>query len=427
MNEYDTLLAQKILESAQGERVQSPNEAEFILLNTCAIRENAHDKIYQRLNHLGPLQKKGARIAILGCMAQNLKEELLGKNLPVNYLVGPDSLRSLANLMHDLPESDELYLDLSRTETYTDIVPSPNQHHQAGTAFISIQRGCDNFCSFCVVPYTRGRERSRDPGGVIEEIQSLAGAGYHSIVLLGQNVNSYNFEETDFAGLLRLIIEKTEIKRVYFTSPHPKDFPSEVLDIIATEPRLATQVHLPLQSGSSKVLQSMRRSYSKEEFLEIGKRIRETIPDVSITTDVIVGFPGETDDQFEETMQVMEEMDFDHAFMFAYSHRKGTGAARKLKDDIPEPVKKKRLAKCIEIQQKRSQALNQKYIGTLQPVLLEGYSKRNESELKGRLRNGKKVVLSGYDQKDGENFVGQETMVRINSATSVTLLGCVEA
>ena len=427
MNEYDTLLAQKILESAQGERVQSPNEAEFILLNTCAIRENAHDKIYQRLNHLGPLQKKGARIAILGCMAQNLKEELIGKDLPVNYLVGPDSLRSLANLMHDLPESDELYLDLSRTETYTDIVPSPNQHHQVGTAFISIQRGCDNFCSFCVVPYTRGRERSRDPGGVIEEIQSLSSAGYHSVVLLGQNVNSYNFEETDFAGLLRLIIEKTEIKRVYFTSPHPKDFPSEVLDIIATEPRLATQVHLPLQSGSSKVLQSMRRSYSKEEFLQIGKRIRETIPDVSITTDVIVGFPGETDDQFEETMQVMEEMSFDHAFMFAYSHRKGTGAARKLKDDVPEPIKKQRLAKCIEIQQKRSHALNQKYIGTLQPVLLEGTSKRNDSELKGRLRNGKKVVLSGFNQKDGENFIGQETMVRIKSATSVTLLGCVEA
>ena len=246
-------------------------------------------------------------------------------------------------------------------------------------------------------------------------------------MLLGQNVNSYNFEETDFAGLLRLIIEKTEIKRVYFTSPHPKDFPSEVLDIIATEPRLATQVHLPLQSGSSKVLQSMRRSYSKEEFLEIGKRIRETIPDVSITTDVIVGFPGETDDQFEETMQVMEEMEFDHAFMFAYSHRKGTGAARKLKDDVPEPIKKQRLAKCIEIQQKRSHALNQKYIGTLQPVLLEGTSKRNDSELKGRLRNGKKVVLSGFEQKDGENFIGQEIMVRINSATSVTLLGCVEA
>jgi tRNA-2-methylthio-N6-dimethylallyladenosine synthase len=426
MNEYDTLLAQKILESAQGERVQSPNEAEFILLNTCAIRENAHDKIYQRLNHLGPIQRKGARIAILGCMAQNLKEELMERDLPVNYLVGPDSLRSLANLMHDLPETDELYLDLSRTETYTDIVPEPGQHQQAGTAFISIQRGCDNFCSFCVVPYTRGRERSRDPESIIEEIQSLANSDFHSVVLLGQNVNSYKFEKTDFAALLNKIVSNTSIKRIYFTSPHPKDFPSEVLDIIATEPRLATQVHLPLQSGSSKLLQSMRRSYSKEEFLNIGKNIRKNIPDVSITTDIIVGFPGETDEDFQQTMEVMEEMDFDHAFMFAYSHRKGTGAARKLEDNVPAPVKKQRLAKCIEAQQYRSHKLNQKYIETVQPVLIEGHSKRDEKELKGRLRNGKKVVLSGYENLEKNDFVGKETLVRIKSATSVTLLGHVE-
>lgn len=426
MNEYDTLLAQKILESAEGTRVAKPEDAELILLNTCAIRENAHEKIYQRLNHFTNLQKNGARVAILGCMAQNLQEELLEKDLPVDYLVGPDSLRELPQLMHAEYKDNELYLDLSRTETYVDIVPEPGQHQastNSGTAFISIQRGCDNFCSFCVVPYTRGRERSREPNSIVQEIQSLTKSGFHSVVLLGQNVNSYRHESTNFENLLKKIVDETTIKRVYFTSPHPKDFPTPVLTLIGNEKRLATQIHLPLQSGSSRILEAMRRSYSKEEFLSIGREIRASIPDVSITTDVIVGFPGETDQDFQDTMDVMEKMEFDHAFMFAYSHRKGTGASRKLKDDVPPAVKKQRLAKCIELQQKRSLAANQKYLNTIQWALVEGQAKRDPNQLKARLRNGKKVVFNGLTKQESENYIGQEFQVEIEKVTSVTLIG----
>ncbi|MCB1145275.1 MAG: tRNA (N6-isopentenyl adenosine(37)-C2)-methylthiotransferase MiaB [Leptospiraceae bacterium] len=432
MNEYDSLIARKILEETGGQIVSEPSDAELILLNTCAIRENAHVKVYNRLRQMQNLQKKGAKIGILGCMAQNLREELLYENLPVDFVMGPDELRNLpkflSNLEQEAAEFQKAYLHLSRTETYDDVIPNVEHHlssqRNSVTAFVTIQRGCDNFCAFCVVPYTRGRERSRPPESIKLEIDTLHASGMQSVVLLGQNVNSYNFENYRFTDLIRYLLEHTKIPRIYFTSPHPKDFPLELIELMASNPRFCNSVHMPLQSGSNEVLRNMKRNYTAQNFLELVREFREKVPDVAISTDVIVGFPGETEAQFQETMDVMQEAEFDTAFMFAYSKRKGTIAARRYEDDVTADQKSSRLSRLIDAQMQRSLKMNERFIGRTVNVLVESVSRRSEDHLTGRMTNGKKVIFPVPDAvENADTLTGEMIDVKIEKTTAMSLLG----
>jgi tRNA-2-methylthio-N6-dimethylallyladenosine synthase len=429
MNEYDSLLAQKILEGSAGQ-TRNINEADIILLNTCAIRENAHQKIYNRLRELGRLHKQGARIGILGCMAQNLREDLLYENLPVDFIVGPDALRNLKSLATSVPTATgtpkQSFLQLSRSETYDDVVPTFEHHMQDRdslvTASVTIQRGCDNFCAFCVVPQTRGRERSRPVDSIVTEIQALVAKGVKSVILLGQNVNSYNHGEARFVNLIEALLARTTVDRIFFSSPHPKDFPLELIDLMAAEPRFCNQVHMPLQAGANATLRRMKRNYTREQFLDIVQSVRSRVPDVAITTDVIVGFPGETEADFRETLEVMELANFDSAFMFAYSERKGTIAQRLYPDDIPEPVKKARLAELIERQLARSLKNNQRYIDATVKILVEQPSRRDPNEWIGRMSNGRRVVFAPAFPPD-EKFPGTSVSLRVTGASSQVLRG----
>ncbi|MBS0617480.1 MAG: tRNA (N6-isopentenyl adenosine(37)-C2)-methylthiotransferase MiaB [Spirochaetes bacterium] len=427
MNEYDSLLASKILEK-DATATQTVGDADVILLNTCAVRENAHQKIYNRLRELGHLHKRGAKIGILGCMAQNLREDLLYENLPVDFIMGPDALRNLTGLIDGTTPQDtqRSFLNLSRTETYDDIVPS-FEHHMRGrdtkiTAFVTIQRGCNNFCAFCVVPYTRGRERSRPAESVVNEVRSLVDSGVKSVVLLGQNVNSYHFEETRFVDLIEELLAKTTIERIYFTSPHPKDFPIELIKLMAHEPRFCNQVHMPLQAGADATLKRMKRNYTRSEFLTIVENFRSRVADVAISTDVIVGFPGESESDFEETLDVMAEADFDSAFMFAYSERKGTIAQRLYPDDVPDDVKKRRLATLIEKQLARSLINNERYIGRTVAVMAEQPSRRNTAEWVARLANGRKVIFHPHGMALA-TLAGNTVRITITGASSQVLHG----
>jgi len=429
MNEYDSLLASKILEN-DATPTQSATEADIILINTCAVRENAHQKVYNRLRELGHLHKKGAKIGVLGCMAQNLREDLLYENLPIDFIMGPDGLRNLASAIQDAPTRDEKkhsFLTLSRTETYDDIVPSFEHHmrdrENKTTAFVTIQRGCNNFCAFCVVPYTRGRERSRPAESIADEVKKLVERGVKSVVLLGQNVNSYAYESFRFVNLIEILLQKTQIERIYFTSPHPKDFPIELIDLMAHEPRFCNQVHLPLQAGSDATLKRMKRNYTRAEFLKIVENIRTRVEDVAISTDTIVGFPGESDADFRETLDAMELADFDSAFMFAYSERKGTIAKRLYPDDVPEEEKKARLAELIDRQLKRSLRNNKRYIGRVVDAMVETPSRRNVQEFVARMTNGRKVIF--LPDSSLKTTPGEHVRLKIFDATSQTLKGSV--
>jgi tRNA-2-methylthio-N6-dimethylallyladenosine synthase len=425
MNEYDSLLAGKILES-NATQTASAAEADIILLNTCAIRENAHQKVYNRLRELSRFHKAGAKVGILGCMAQNLREDLLYENLPVDFIMGPDALRNLATLV-DSPTADagRSFLNLSRIETYDDIVPTFEHHMRYRdskiTASVTIQRGCDNFCAFCVVPYTRGRERSRPIDSIVAEVQALAESGVKTVILLGQNVNSYHHEKARFIDLIEALLARTTIARIYFSSPHPKDFPVELIDLMAAEPRFCNQVHMPLQAGANTTLRRMKRNYTREEFLEIVERVRARVHDVAISTDVIAGFPGESDADFEETLEMMRLADFDSAFMFAYSERKGTIAQRLYPDDVPEAVKKERLARMIDLQLKRSHTNNLRYVGKVVEAMAEQPSRRDASDWIARLSNGRKVVFQPLAVSDA--LPGSLVQLQINGASSQVLHG----
>lgn len=425
MNEYDSLLAAKILEES-ATRTSEASEADIILVNTCAIRENAHQKVYNRLREFGHLQKRGARIGVLGCMAQNLREDLLYENLPVDFIMGPDALRDLRSVTGPAAPGQKSFLTLSRTETYDDITPSFEHHmrdrENQTTAFVTIQRGCDNFCAFCVVPYTRGRERSRPLLSIVDEVKSLVQNGVKSVVLLGQNVNSYHHDEARFVNLIEALLRQTDVARIYFTSPHPKDFPLELIDLMAREERFCNQVHMPLQAGANATLKRMKRNYTREQFLEIVGNFRSRVPDVAISTDVIVGFPGETDSDFRETLEVMELADFDSAFMFAYSERKGTIAQRLYPDDVAEAVKKARLAELIDRQLARSLRNNRRYIGETVSVMAEQPSRRNPDEWVGRMRNGRRVVFAPARPVDS-SFAGSLVSLAIHDASSQVLHG----
>ena len=420
MNEYDSELVRAILFKDDFREVVGAGEADIVLLNTCAVREHAHNRIYGRLQQLSHIKKsRELTIGVLGCMAQNLKVELLDNNLHVDIIAGPDSYRNLPRLIHEARDERKQAsaIDLSEFETYDDIYP---ERKEGVNAWIAIMRGCDNFCTFCVVPYTRGRERSRPFEDVVEETRRLAGEGYTQVSLLGQNVNSYEHNGRRFADLIVAVADVPGIRRVRFTSPHPKDFPDELLEAIRSHPHICKHVHLPLQAGSDRILKMMRRLHNGGQFLDLAAHIRDTIPDVILTTDVILGFPTETRQEFMETARVMETVKFDSAFIFNYSERKGTVAKRRWKDDVPPEEKKYRITYLNEVQRRISLELNKRHIAEIHEILVEGPSKRNPSEWSGR-DDGNKIVIF---PRTSEN-VGDYVKVRITSASPNTMKGVV--
>jgi tRNA-2-methylthio-N6-dimethylallyladenosine synthase len=371
---------------------------------------------------LGHIKKKRElMIGVLGCMAQNLKMELLDNNLHVDIIAGPDSYRHLPRLIREVRDDGHqaLSIDLSEFEIYDDIYPA---RKEGVNAWIAVMRGCDNFCTFCVVPYTRGRERSRALESVVEETRKLVSEGYSQVTLLGQNVNSYRHDGLRFADLMRAVGDVPGIRRVRFTSPHPKDFPDDMLEVVRTHPHVCKHVHLPLQAGNDRVLKMMRRLHGGEDFVALAEHIRETIPDVVLTTDVIVGFPTETREEFMDTVRVMERVGFDSAFIFVYSERKGTVARRRWKDDVPAEEKSYRSVYLNDMQKEISRARNEAHVGEVQEILVEAPSKKSDTDWYGRNDGNKMVIFPRTNQKPGEYI-----RVKIMSASANTLKGEVVA
>ena len=322
MNVYDTEIVETILQRDGYVMSSDPESASVILLNTCSVRENAHQKVLRRIDALKTLKKSNDKmiLGVIGCMAQCLKDELLEEGLGVDIIAGPDTYKDLPDLISRFRDTGvkDSELKLSRTETYSDIFPT---HDEGANAFIAVMRGCDNVCSFCVVPYARGRERSRDPENVIEEVQKLAEQGFKQITLLGQNVNSYKYDGCTFAELIERVSEVDGVKRIRFTSPHPKDFPPPLIEVVRDNPKVCKHIHLPLQSGNNRILEMMRRTYTQTEYIGLASILRKHTPTVALTTDVIVGFPTETEEEYQDTLRVMRTIEFDSAFMFKYSER----------------------------------------------------------------------------------------------------------
>lgn len=389
MNEYDSELVRTLLKREGYAFTEDRESADIILMNTCAIREHAHTKVYTHLSDLKALKKnRHLVVGVLGCMAQNLKEELTKKEPLVDVLAGPDSYRQLPMLIRNAlcaqEEGDNakgLAVDLSEYETYEDIVPE----RVAGVnAWIAVMRGCDNFCSFCVVPYTRGRERSRDPEGILEEARQITALGFKQITLLGQNVNSYRSGDWDFARLITAVADVAGIERVRFTSPHPKDFPPALLEAVALHPKICKHIHLPLQSGNDRILDMMNRTYTRGEYLSLVNRIRSINSDIVLTTDIIAGFCSETDAEFADTYRLLEEVRYHSAFIFLYSERTNTIAARKFSDDVPQQIKSQRVTALVELQRRISTERNREYLGTTLPVLVEGDAKKSSLQAMGK-------------------------------------------
>lgn len=415
MNVYDTDIVKSVLLKQGYELTDRETEADVVLLNTCSVRDNANRKVYNRIHTIrNGRDGQPVQIGILGCMATNFRKQLLeNPKLPIDFIAGPDSYKRLPQLIDDLQpaqngaEKHNFDVTLSEFETYSDIYPTQS----GGTnAWIAVMRGCDNFCTFCVVPYTRGRERSRSPKNVVDEARRLAGEGYRQITLLGQNVNSYRYEDESFADLLSAVSEVEGIERIRFTSPHPKDFPRPLLKVIAENDKVCKQIHLPLQAGNTRVLEMMNRTYSREEYLDLVDEIRELYPQMILTTDIIVGFPTESDKEFEETAEVMEQVVYDSAFIFKYSERPQTIARRKFPDDVPETVKTERIVKLNEIQRRHSYQKNLAHIGETQEVLIEQEStKKSAEEYQGRNDGNKIVIIPEGNYKAGD-FVNVEIL-----------------
>ena len=425
MNVNDSEVILSILQDAGYALTENIEEASLILANTCSIRDNAEQRIWGRIEQFR-LQKRrrdGVVIGIVGCMAERLKEKLLDSHV-VDLVAGPDSYRSLPELIGRItPDSPQINVLLSHEETYADI--SPVRMDKNGvSAFISIMRGCNNVCSYCVVPYTRGAERSRDPETILREAEQLYENGYREVCLLGQNVDSYYWEHpdsadrnVDFAGLLEMVAKVSPDLRVRFSTSHPKDISDEVIYTMAMYDNICKHIHLPVQSGSNTMLEKMRRKYTREWYLESVAKIRSVIPDCGLTTDVIAGFCGETEQDHADTLSLMEEVCFDGAFMFQYSERPGTLAARKYKDDVPEDVKTARLNEIIALQGRMSLKSNEKEIGRRHVVLVEGVSKKNSGELFRRASNNKVCVFPS-----GGHEIGEYVTVEVISCTSATLI-----
>jgi tRNA-2-methylthio-N6-dimethylallyladenosine synthase len=432
MNFSDSEIVTSILEKDGFDPTPDINMADLILLNTCSIREKAEKTVRNRLNHFKNLKTKNPalQIGLLGCMAERLKKKLLEEEKIVDLIAGPDSYRDLPNLLKNLDDGRKaVNVILSREETYADISPFRLQTNGV-TAFISIMRGCDNMCSFCVVPFTRGRERSRDPGSIVKEARELFSKGFREVTLLGQNVDSYkwsmNSEENgaaivNFASLLEEVAQISPELRIRFSTSHPKDITDQVLETIARYENICNYIHLPVQSGSDRILKLMNRTYDREWYLARIKSIRRIIgEDCGISSDMISGFCSESESEHEETLSLMKEVEFDFSYMFHYSERPGTLAAKKFKDDIQLETKKKRLEEIIELQKDHSEKRNKKDIGKRFKVLVEGRSKRSDEHLFGRNSQNKVVVFP----KEGEK-PGDYVWVKIENCTSATLTGII--
>ena len=424
MNVADSEVVASVMQMAGYEMCQDEDEADAIFMNTCSVRENAENKIYNRLDTLHAEQKKGRKVilGVLGCMAERVKDDLI-ENHHAQLVAGPDSYLNLPDMIAQAEAGNKaIDIALSKTETYKDIVPQRVALAKI-SGFVSIMRGCDNFCHYCIVPYTRGRERSRDVDSILNEVRNLQQQGYKEVTLLGQNVNSYRFvnaeEQTvDFPQLLRLVAETAPIMRIRFSTPHPKDMSDATLRVIAEVPNVCRHIHLPIQSGSDKVLKLMNRKYNVEWYLSRVKAIRELVPDCGLSTDIFVGFHGETEADHQESLRIMREVGYDSAFMFKYSERPGTYASKHLPDDVPEDVKIRRLNELIMVQNENSAIANRAEVGKVREVLVEGPSKRSREQLCGRTEQNKMVV---FDK--GNHHIGQYVQVRITGSTSATLLG----
>ena len=422
MNVADSEVVASIMDMAGYETCQNPDEADAVFLNTCSVRAAAEQKIVSRLEYWHSQQRKGRRIIIgvLGCMAERVKDELLEK-YHADLVAGPDAYLSLPDLIAQAEAGHKaINVELSTVETYQDIVPSRLHTAHIG-GFVSIMRGCNNFCHYCIVPYTRGRERSRDVQSILREVKDLEARGFKEVTLLGQNVNSYASEENGgvgFSQLLRMVARTVPEMRVRFTTSHPKDMSDETLYTIAEEPNICHHIHLPVQSGSDRILKLMNRRYTREWYLQRVEAIRNIIPDCAITTDIFAGYCSETEEDHQLSLSLMEECAYDSAFMFKYSERPGTYASKHLADDVPEEVKIRRLNELIALQNRLSAQSNQRCLGQDYEILIEGVSKRSRDQLFGRTGQNKVVVI------DRDNWkIGDKVRVRITDSSSATLKG----
>lgn len=418
MNVADSEVVAAMMGMAGYETTDKDEDAAAVLLNTCSIRENAEQKIYSRIAYWNSLRRKLGRniiIGVIGCMAERLKQELI-ENHGVDLVAGPDAYLDLPNLIAAAETgAPAINIDLSTTETYRDIVPK-RVGSNGITGFISIMRGCNNFCSYCIVPYTRGRERSREPESILRELEDLRSRGYKEVTLLGQNVNSYNAAPVDFPALLEMVAKAAPDMRIRFTTSHPKDMSDRTLEVMAKYPNIARHIHLPVQSGSNSVLKAMNRKYTREWYLDRVAAIRRILPDAGLSTDMFTGFHNESEEDFNQTLSLMREAGFDSAFMFKYSERPGTLASREMPDNVAEEVKIDRLNRMIALQNELSLESNLKDVGKEFEVLIEGTSKRSKTELFGRTSQNKVAVFPANGHKPGE-FV----RVKVLSATSATL------
>ena len=426
MNVADSEVVASVMKMAGYDVTEEIETADAVLINTCSIRDNAEQKIFSRLSQLAAMRKKRGShfiVGIIGCMAERMKETLISDH-GVDIVAGPDAYLDLPSLIAAAENGEKaINIDLSLTETYRDVIPARIGANKIG-GFISIMRGCNNFCSYCIVPYTRGRERSREPGSILNELRDLQAKGFKEVTLLGQNVNSYRYVSpddgsvVDFATLLGMVADAAPEMRVRFTTSHPKDMSDEIIAMIASRPNICNHIHLPVQSGSNSVLKAMNRKYTREWYLDRIAAIRRMIPDCGISTDMFTGFHGETEEDFEQTLSLMREVGFDSAFMFKYSERPGTFASKFLPDNISEEVKIDRLNRMIALMNELSLESNRRDVGKTFEILVEGYSKRSRSDMFGRTQQNKVVVFPARDEK-----VGDFITVKVNNVSSATLLG----
>ena len=423
MNVADTEVVAAVMQTIGYEMCESMDEADAVFVNTCSVRDNAEQRVLGRLQIINQQKKRNPKliIGLLGCMAERLKNELIEQGI-VNLVVGPDAYLDLPNLVGMAEQNEKaINVELSTTETYKDVIPV----RLAGThisGFVSIMRGCNNFCTYCIVPYTRGRERSREVESIMNEIDDLQKRGYHEVTLLGQNVNSYKYTDEngttyDFASLLRLVAEKFTGMRIRFSTSHPKDMGDETLHVIADHHNICNHIHLPVQSGSNNVLKTMNRKYTREWYLDRINAIKTIIPGCGISTDVFCGFHGETEEDHQQTLDLMRQVGFDSAFMFKYSERPGTFASRNLPDNISEEEKVRRLNEIIALQTELSAQSNAKDVGQTYEVLIEGVSKRSKDQFCGRTQQNKMAVFPR-----GNHKVGDLAMVKVISTTAATLI-----
>lgn len=423
MNVADSEVVASVMKMAGYELCENEADADAIFMNTCSVRENAENKIYRRLDTLHAEQKKGRRVilGVLGCMAERVKDDLL-ENHHAQLVAGPDSYLNLPDMIAQSEAGHKaIDIELSKTETYKDVIPQRVALAKI-SGFVSIMRGCDNFCHYCIVPYTRGRERSRDVTSIINEVLDLQRQGYKEVTLLGQNVNSYCFVgeegEITFPRLLRIIAETVPTMRIRFSTPHPKDMSDETLHVIAEVPNVCRHIHLPIQSGSDKVLKLMNRRYTVEWYLDRVQAIRNIVPDCGLSTDIFVGYHDETEEDHQQSLNIMRRVGYDSAFMFKYSERPGTYASKHLPDNVPEEVKIRRLNELIQVQNENSALANKQEEGQIREVLVEGPSKRSREQLCGRTEQNKMVV---FDK--GNHHIGEYVKVKITGSTSATLFG----